>query len=249
MRKALLFPIAVLFVGIGTAWAMSVSPVFLELEEGTKSSGTIAVTNPTESRLPVTINIAAMTLDQNGRVAKLTAANSDFVTIPVQASIAPGATQNFRVQYVAADNLASSRLFQYSIDQLPIQPAPGAASQIQIVYSVSGFMAVAPIEGRCAIAVTGTGITTDRGGKSRATVTFANRGTRHALISRGALTVRQVSPLGATVWRQSLNSARIDKEVGLGIVPANGTRTITLPYDLPAAGGTIEAEYDNGRQK
>jgi P pilus assembly chaperone PapD len=228
---------------------MSVSPVFLELEEGTRSSGTITVTNPTESRLPVTINIAAMSLDQNGRAGKLTAANNDFVTIPVQASIAPGATQDFRVQYVGAATLSSSRLFQYSIDQLPIQPAPGAASQIQIVYSVSGFMAVAPIAGRSAMAVTGTGVTTDRAGKRHATVTFANRGTRHVLISRGSLTVRQVGPSGETVWRQSLNAARIDKEVGLGIVPANGSRTITLPYDLPAAGGAIEAEYDNGRQK
>lgn len=236
-------------LGVGTALAMSVTPIFLDLEEGVRTAGTISVSNPTEGRLPVEISISQMTLGADGKVGKLTPAGDDFVTIPAQALIAPGATQNFRIQYVRAEPLKESRLYQFSIDQMPVTPSGGVTSQIQIVYSMSGFIVVAPLESRSAVAVTGTGISTDAKGVSHPVVTLTNGGARHALLSRGSLSLRQLDESGAVKWRLTLPPERIDKEVGLGIVPGNGTRTFTLPYDLPSAGGKIEAEYDNGRQK
>lgn len=232
------------------AYAMSITPIVLDLEElGGRSSGSISVTNPNAAPLPVEFKIRQITIDERGNITSKTDAMDDFLVLPPQAIIPPGGTQNFRVQYIGADGLEQSRIYQFLVDQVPVAPKNDGNAQIQIVYSITGLLTLAPMEATSEVSVVGGGIETDDEGKHFAAVRLRNDGDRHAYLSRGNLTVRQKDANGDTIWRESLSPARIEKEIGFGILAPHQERVFRLPYPLERADGTIEAEFDARDQK
>ena len=249
MRRLVAFIALVLFAGVGAALAMSVSPILLDLDEGGRTSGTVSVINPTAGPLPVEFKIINATLDPAGKLVEGKLAEDDFIVLPAQATIAAGGTQNFRVQYVRADPLKQSALYQYTLEQVPVERPAGTGAQLQIVYSISGVISVAPQEGVSDVSITATGIKTDDKGKAHPTITFTNKGNRHQYMSKGSLTVRLFDSAGAVKWRESLPASRIEKEIGLAFIPPNADRTFVLPYELPVGEGRVEAVYDSGKQK
>jgi len=232
------------------AYAMAITPIVLDLEElGGRSSGSIAVTNPNAAPLPVELKIRRIEIDERGDIISKTDAIEDFLVLPPQAIIPPGGTQNFRIQYIGPDGLDKSRIYQFLVDQVPVAPKDDGNAQIQIVYSITGLITLAPLEAVSDISVVGGAIETDGKGKHFAAVRLRNAGNRHAYLSRGNLTVRQVDAAGVTIWRESLSSARLEKEVGFGVLAPQQERVFRLPYPLERADGTIEAEYNTRDQK
>jgi len=248
--RVLLLALVVSFVLVSRAvLAMSVTPIVLDLQGlGGRSSGSIAVTNPNAAPLPVELTIFAITIDDRGQIVTKTEAMDDFIVLPPQAIIPPGGTQNFRIQYVGDDQIAQSQLYQFQVDQLPVVPKDDGNTQLQIVYSITGLLTLAPLNAEADIKVVATGIEEDDQGARFPAITLRNAGTKHAYLSRGSLELKHLLNDGSVAWRDAISSSRIEREIGFGLMAPQSERTFRLPYPLKSDGGTIEAQFDKRDQ-
>lgn len=226
------------------AWSMSVSPIVVDLETlGTGASASITVTNPSEADLPVEIVINRIEIDETGQVTLSEDAGDDFLVLPPLARVPAGSSQNFRLQYLGEPDLDEGQLFQFAVDQVPVELEESDQAQIQIVYSITGLMTLSVPSAPSQIEVIGAGIAEREEGGLQAQVTVRNSGKNYAYLSRGSLDVRALDGDQRTVWREGLSANRIEKEIGFGLVTPDGTRTFTLPYDLPEDAVEVAAEF------
>src|SRR3990172_1011136 len=89
------------------AAAISVQPALIDMTTGGNQNRTISVINDGAKPLPVEIVISRMELNENGETAP-EPSGDDFLVFPPQALVPPGATQNFRIQWVGDPQLRQS---------------------------------------------------------------------------------------------------------------------------------------------
>lgn len=229
------------------AWALttgfSVTPVVLDaLSVGPRSSAQITVTNPNSTNLPVEITIQEVTMDEKGVAKDRRDASADFVILPPQATLNAGQARVFTLQYIGEADLAESRYFEWSVDQVPVT-LPEGQNAVQIVYAISGILCVAPATGKSDVSVVGTAIETTKEGKFQPVLSMRNAGNAHAFMSRGVLRLSLRDKAGKIVWRQTLRAQEIGQIVGVGVLPALRTRDVKVPIDLPSAEGVVVAEF------
>src|SRR3546814_6221143 len=75
-------------------------------------------------------------------------------------------------------------------------------------------------------------------------VTVANSSATHGYLSRGRLTIVQRDASGRELIRQTLTGPDIQQGAGYGLIGGNEMRSFTLPLELPAEIGTIEARFE-----
>ena len=181
-----------------------------------------------------------MTLDEAGH-ARTGKAQDDFLIMPPQVMIQPGATQNFRIQWLGDPVVETSRSFYVFFNQVPIRPAKGKAA-VHVVMSLGVMVNVAPPQGTPQLRVVATGTTTDSQGKRRPTVTVENASKVHGLLPQTTLLLSSGS------WSQTLSSSLLSERIGTGLVQPGKRRTFVLPVDLPAGIGSLQARLENGQK-
>jgi P pilus assembly chaperone PapD len=232
---------AALFPATG-AEALTVTPVQLELAAaGAKSRATVSVVNNSSAPLPVEAVIEAVNLDETG-VPKPAGATEDFLVMPPQALIAPGATQNFRVQWLGEPGLETSRSFMLYMNQIPVK-MPKGKSGVQVVMSMGVMINVAAAEGAPSLRLVGTGITNDRTGARRPVITVENPSNMHALLPQS--TIR----LAGGGWSTTLTPAMLDDSMGIGLVQPGKRRKFVLPVELPANVNSVQASLEMGPRR
>ena len=143
------------------ARAFTVSPLQLEMTSaGQRSRGQITVVNDGETPMPVEAVVQRLSLDEAGRQTT-SKAGEEFLVMPPQAIIPPGATQNFRIQWLGEPMLAKSESFVLAISQVPVK-LEKSKPRVQVVMALGVMINVAPPEGAPALNVVGTGVTTER---------------------------------------------------------------------------------------
>lgn len=227
-----------LFAGtIGCALAMSVSPIHVEMTTtGSQGRSQITVTNDSRQAMPVEVGILQMALDEAGG-RKLSKAGEDFFVFPPQATIAAGATQVFRVQWVGEPLLAESQSYLITISQVPVKLPPGK-SAVQIVMSFGVLVNVAPPQGQPALRLVETGSITATDGKRYPTITVENPTKVHALLPQSTIL------LSAAGWSHTFPPAELGDKVGIGLVQPGKRRTFVLPAELPAGVAQVQASID-----
>ncbi|MFM1976450.1 MAG: hypothetical protein RL145_1296 [Pseudomonadota bacterium] len=233
------------FVVIGV-WALttgfSVTPVVLDaISTGPRSSAQITVTNPNPASLPIEITIQEVTMDEKGQAKDRRDASAEFIILPPQATLQAGQARVFTLQYVGEADIAESRYFEWGVDQVPVT-MPEGQNAVQIVYSISGILCVAPSAGKSVVDIVATRIEKNQDGKFQPVLSFRNTGNAHAFLSKGTLRLSLRDKAGKTVWRQTLREQEIEQLVGVGVLPAARTRDLTIPVDLPSSEGVVEAE-------
>lgn len=240
-----LLTLLLLTIGIiihGTATAMTVQPVVLNLVPGGRGmSQVVTVTNTFAYPLAVELTIDELLIDANG-VHPTGKEPGDLVVFPPTAMIQPGQTQTFRVQYVGDPQLARSKHYYVTVAQLPVKTQQGQ-SAVQVLYNFQVLVSVAPVGTKPAIQVTSANIERTGDGKFVPAVTFSNSANAHGYLSNGKIRIVQKDNAGREVFRKELTAPEVQQAIGYGLIGAGQSRRVTLPVELPASSGTIEAQY------
>jgi fimbrial chaperone protein len=228
------------------ASAFSVTPIVVDLDSaGTRSASRVTITNGNEVPLPVEVQVFEVMLGPDGKPVERLADPDDILVLPPQDQIAPGRSRTVTFQYVGPVDIARSRYFEFNVDQVPVAPPEGQAA-LQIVYSVSGIMAVGPLGQTSQLSVVSAAPAVDEAGNRFVQVAIRNDGNRHDFLNRGTLTLVARNAEGQQVLRKVMAPAEIQQAVGSAPLAALATSTINIPVaDLPETATTVIAEYSS----
>lgn len=230
--------LAVSLVVPSPADALSVTPVHVEMTStGSNGRAQVTVTNDSKDPIPVDIALQRMSLDENGE-RKFSKAADNFLVLPPQAMIAPGASQVFRVQWVGEPDLKESESYMLSVNQIPVK-LPAGRNAVQVVMSFGVNINVAPPQGSPQLRLVSAGVATDKSGKRHPTITVENPSPTHALLPQSTIKLS-----AANGWSQTLSSTELNEKVGIGLVQPGKRRRFTLPLELPAGVQAVQASID-----
>ncbi|ADJ22249.1 conserved hypothetical protein [Hyphomicrobium denitrificans ATCC 51888] len=226
LRTILLALLCGIFLTPRAAFAMTVTPTQIEMTSaGRASRGAITVVNNSIAPLAVELITKLATLDESG-VPKAEAADDEFLIMPPQAMIPPGATQNFRIQWLGDPLIETSRTFLIYVNQIPVKMTK-KTSAVQVVFGMGVMVNVAPPHGQAALEVAKTDITTDARGRRHPVLTVFNPSNVHALFPRATVRVSDGS------WSETITSGELAQSIGIGLVQPGHRRRFVLPVVVP----------------
>jgi len=229
--------VCALFVSVAPLRAMSVSPTYLEMASaGSRSRADIRVVNSSQKPLPIETVISRVTRDAKGNDI-VRRDDADFLVLPMQAMIPPGASQVLKVQWLGEPLIEESRAYRISVNQLPVAQ-PGASTTVQVVLNFSVIVNVAPPEGAPDLQLVDTGIARSRDGKRIPALTVTNRSKVHARLPEARI------HLSGGGWSQVLSPGVLQALVGIGTVMPGQTRTFKVPVTLPDEVRSLEARLE-----
>jgi P pilus assembly chaperone PapD len=219
------------------ASAMTVTPTQIEMTSiGRSSRSAITVVNNGADPLAVELVVKKATLNEAG-VPKARPAGAEFLIMPPQALIAPGATQNFRIQWLGEPLLEKSETFLVYVDQIPVK-LPTRARGVQVVFGMGVMVNVAPPRGEPALRVVNSGIVTDARGRRHPTLTVSNPTNVHALFSQSTIQISGGS------WSETLSSGELAQTIGIGLVQPGHKRRFVLPVTLPRSVTSVQSNLE-----
>ncbi|MEZ5818628.1 MAG: molecular chaperone [Hyphomicrobiaceae bacterium] len=218
---------------------MSVTPVVVDMAVGGRqrelpSGSSTTARSRCRSSLIYKLDVGPKgetTEGRRGRVSRLPAA---------QASVPPGATQVFRIQWVGKADIKKSESYIFSVNQIPVK-LPKSVSGVQIVFNFAVVVNVAPPGGVADLKYIGAGTGKDDKGKIRPAITVENTGNMHAYLLEATINL-------SAVVSKSLAPGDIRQLMGLGLVQPGKQRRFLVPVDLPAGVGNVTASISYKRK-
>ncbi|WMN60747.1 fimbria/pilus periplasmic chaperone [Pseudoalteromonas xiamenensis] len=139
MRKLFL-----LFVWLSApAIAYQVQPMIVDLaSHGKKSLVTYRLQNPSESTLPIEVEVFKRTFDENQKEV-LVSAEEDFIVLPPQIEVPANGYQVFRAKYLGSPELKKTESYRIVFKQLPL-PSENEQSGVKMVYNFATLVFVSP---------------------------------------------------------------------------------------------------------
>jgi fimbrial chaperone protein len=221
--------------GSASSIAMTVTPTQIEMRSSGKDSrGVITVVNTSDRQLAVELVSKKADYDEAG-TPSTAEADDEFLVMPPQALSAPGATQNFRIQWLGEPLLARSESFLIFVNEIPLKPS-GGNRQVQLVYSIGVMVNVAPPRGQPSLGVVDTSIATDGSGSRHPAVTVYNPGAVHALFSEANVY------LSGQGWSYTFSKGAVAQFVGSGLVLPGHRRRFVLPIAVPSSVSRLKCD-------
>ena len=112
--------------------------------------------------LPVEIALRRLSEEEDGRRTYLQGGEEEFLVLPPQALIRPGASQVFRLQWVGEPMLQESASFMLFVSQVPVKWPANKTPVVQVVMSIGCMVNVAPPRGTADLRVSGVDIVIDK---------------------------------------------------------------------------------------
>jgi fimbrial chaperone protein len=223
------------------AWSMTVSPTHIEMmSAGRSNRAQVTIVNTSNAPLPVEAVLMAASYDENGR-PKTSKADDDFLIMPPQALIPPGATQNFRIQWLGNPALTQSRSYLLYFSQLPVKTSKSAIA-VQVVMSIGVLINVAPAQGAPKLSVVASGIST-AGGHRQPRITVHNASNVHGLLRQSTIRLTDGK------WSTVLSPAMIEQRIGIGLIQPGHRRQFILPVELPAGVGPLRVNLETASRR
>lgn len=221
--------------------ALNVQPVVLDLlSAGRRSSAVVTLQNTFSTTVPVEL-VARPIVLVDGEYRESDEESEDLLIFPATATVEPGESQAFRVQWVGDPGLTRSRHYYVSVAQLPVQ-LPDTQNAIQVLYNFKVLVSVGPNGAEPDLRIVSAAIKTDADGRHTPVIEVSNTGATYGYVGRGRLTLTQRDPEGAVVFRQSYEPDEIQRRLGLGLIPSGATRKMPINLDLPRGDGTVTVE-------
>ncbi|MFT7359056.1 fimbria/pilus periplasmic chaperone [Parasphingorhabdus sp.] len=228
------------------AHAQTVKPLVVDLTTtGRGMNQTISVENTSAAPLPVEMTVQELLID--GGETQLTGTDpGDIFVFPPQATIQPGQTQTFRVQYVGDPALANSKHYYVTVAQVPVQSRTGA-SGVQVVFNFQVLASVGPSGAEPALRVQSAAIGTDETGQPVPVITMINDSATYGYLANGKLRIIEKDVSGREIFRRTFSGPEISQTLGMGLISSGQQRVFTLSTILPQEGGVIEARFTPDR--
>lgn len=222
--------------------AQTVKPLVVDLATtGRGISQVISVENTSANALPVELTVQELIIEANETI--LTGVDpGEVIVFPPQATIQPGQTQSFRLQYVGDPALARSKHYYVTVAQVPVTGRAGV-SGVQVVFNFQVLASVGPRGARPELRVQTAEIGADESGNPAPVVTMANDSATYGYLSRGRLRVIGRDASGREVFRRTYTGPELGQMVGMGLIGSGQQRQFTLPGALPSGTGSIEARF------
>jgi hypothetical protein len=136
----LLTAAALLASGI-PATALNVQPVIIDLlSSGRRTSTVLTLQNTFSTTVPV--ELTARRLDVvDGELRETDVEAEDLLVFPAQATVEPGQSQAFRIQWVGDPEIQASQHFFVTVAQLPVV-LPENQNAIQVLYNFKVLVSV-----------------------------------------------------------------------------------------------------------
>jgi fimbrial chaperone protein len=212
------------------ALATTVSPVMVDLQSnGRGVVANISVDNTGVAALPIEIQVIPLTPNATGLQPGKPDSDEDLLVTPPSVLIPAGRTQTFRVQWVGDPELAQSKHYYVSINQLPVK-LPEGQSAVQVVYNFQVLVSVSAPDKKPNLAITAVAPASVNG-KSAVAITFQNSGQAHGYISQHRLKITATDASGAELFSKTISGAEFQQLVGYGLVATGQTRTLDVPID------------------
>lgn len=215
------------------AHALSVTPITIEMAAAGKSSrATVTITNPSPDATAIEPSFSRVEISESGASNQTAGGDENFLIMPMQALIPPGASQTFRLQWVGPPDLPQSESYFVTFNQLPVK---GLAEHtgITLLTSFSVAVNVAPTFIRPEIEL--IDIQHRQDGTA---VTVQNPTAAHALLKHAVITVF------ADGAAHTVDASDVERMYGAGLVQPWKRRTFVLPFPFPTPARTLSASID-----
>lgn len=124
-------------------FAYQVQPMVAELQTvGNRSSITYRVINPSETSLPIEVEVYKRSFDAEQKEI-LTLEEEDFIVLPPQIEVPANGYQVFRAQYIGDGELDSTQSYRIIFKQLPLE-SEGTESQVNMIFNFATLVFVSP---------------------------------------------------------------------------------------------------------
>jgi P pilus assembly chaperone PapD len=225
------------------AHAMSVTPLAIELSSnGSQNKSTLRVHNDSAAPIPIEIKVSRLSIDEAGEPTNQPE-NGKFLIFPPQATIAPGSTQSFRVQWAGKPDLQQSESYMFSVNQLPVVMDAGK-SGVQIVFNFAVLVNVSPAKSSAVIDLVSTQVVESSKNGRNPLIIVENTGNRHALLGRSNIILRSGD------WVKKFSGSQLRDVIGgLGLVQPGKKRRFRLGTDLPPQITRFEAQIELERAR
>lgn len=244
MRRAVLAALAIgaLFVVAGPLLAINVQPVIIDLlSSGRRTSSIVTLQNTFSETVPIEMTARPIRI-VDGQLVEIEDEEAENILVfPAQATIQPGASQAFRVQWVGDPRPTASEHYYVTAAQLPVALAPDQ-NAIQVLHRFRVLVNVAAPDARADLTVTKVEVRQAEGGQPRPVLTATNTGDAHGYVANHRMTIVQRDGNGQEIFRQTFQPEQIQQAMGLGVVPSGQTRILPIGVDLPSADGAVSIE-------
>lgn len=236
-----LFAVALVFGAPGTGQALQVKPIIFDMSSaGSDSRKAITVTNSAATPVPMELLVNRLDLGPNGEMIKTPGGGEDFLIFPPQTIIPANSTQTFRIQWIGDPEIAESRSYNISVNQIPVKPPALPEDEtrmsIQIVYSFVATVTVRPPQGVSSFQIRNAEAAQDKDGKRGVALTIENSGNLHNYLANAEVRLQ------ASDWSRKLAPPAVRALAGPGLVLPYHTRRIFIPIDdLPRNPGAVTA--------
>lgn len=213
------------------AHALSVTPITIEMAAtGKQSRAVITITNPSNEVTAIEPSFQRVMISEDGTTTREMGGEDNFLILPLQTLLQPGATQTFRVQWVGPPDIPQSESYFITFNQLPIE---GLSKKVglTILTAFSVAVNVAPATLRPAITLVSTRLDTT----GKPVITVQNPTGAHALLKHATIT------LHADGADYDVPIEGIQQTYGNGLIQPWRKRSFVLPVDLPPGTRSVSA--------
>lgn len=232
-----LIVLVLLFLAASAAAAFTFTPMTASIApSGSNAVITFKVTNDSASQIAVSIKVTTRVIDAAGNETNV-AADKQFLVFPARVVLQPNSSQNIKVQYRGNAALPAEVAYRVMAEQLPVEFAKATTSGVNILLRYVAALYVAPAKIAPKLAFK-SAITAEKDGKRGLTVTVANEGTKHALLSNPVLGVKQAG----SAEPMQLTGETLAEIDGQNILAAS-TRTFFVPWDQAVPGASYEGSF------
>lgn len=226
-----------------SAYAFEFSPIVAQFApKGAGATRSFLITNSNPQPAAIQLEVFKRTMSPSGEEIR-TPETEDFIVTPPQMVVAPGASQNVRVQWIGEGDPKQELSYRLIVNQLPIPYKTAAISdrrqaQVQLGYRYEAAVYITPAKATPDARLVAAEPATDKDGAKTLAFTLESAGTTRALLAKSELKVR---PKGGGAWT-SLDADALKPVTNVNLIAGSRVR-YEIAWPAQVAYGPIDAEF------